>query len=173
VARKSKFLVHFDDVGAFEKNGIDLGRDFLYRIWHIGEALRCDGHFYVMTGRSTQLHNVGISTGERKLGEFVSPTNAVMIRLPPLSFQSLCDIFTLNKSKLASPLVVDDVVNIDAMHVLYALTSGVPRAIHAAFQFYAYQPYATIEQIEEVVRMKCVDNTMMNTVDVALHHKCL
>ena len=54
-AGEAKFLVHFDDVGVFEKYSIDFGRKLLYRMWKIGEALRTANHFYVMTGRSSSL----------------------------------------------------------------------------------------------------------------------
>ena len=129
IAPDVKFLFHFDDVGSFEQFG-DVGIRFLCRLWSFAESLRANGHFYVLTGRSTWLYLLGKNEKfQGRPGSFQSPTYMVLIPLELLSRDSVLQMFRVQNDSCAK--FAD--ANIDA---LMALTAGVPRTVTAIIAFF-------------------------------------
>jgi hypothetical protein len=131
-----RFLFNFDDVGCFEPYGNAIGAAMLYIIWNIGDRLRGQGHFFVMTGRSSLLHIIG--TGRLKCKAYSSPDTTVVIPLPPLSESGIAAVmreFRLDRV-------------IDQVSAIHTLTGGIPRAVYAVVRFFTLDGTKTSVQDE-------------------------
>jgi len=122
--KRTRFLLHFDDVGCFESFGNEVGISMIYTMWIAGDKLRELGHFFTMTGRSALLRLIG--TGVLDNGAFKSPDRTKVVRLSPLSKEAVKKL--LNEFELPASFV-------DQAYVVHALTSGIPRAVYAVAKY--------------------------------------
>ena len=158
-----KFIVHFDDVGHFEKFGPIVGRNVIYRIWKLGDALKDRGHFFVISGRSTQLRSIGLEA--KTLGDFSSPNLAKMVSLPQLKRTSVVNI--LKDANLLDFLAEDEV------EFIWDLCSGVPRAVSAAVRHLrSAEAFDRVAVKEAVVSFTMQDENLHTVADKNLLKIC-
>jgi hypothetical protein len=96
-----KLLLHLDDVGSYEHYADS--KNILYRMWHIGEKFRTNGHYYVLTGRSLHLHTIGKERLSENPTSFQSPSLAELIPLPLLTSISVKAILPIRKKDSHQP----------------------------------------------------------------------
>lgn len=166
VCNNTRFIFHFDDVGVYETYGDNIAMRMLYRIWHIGDALKQCGHFFIMSGRSRFLHLIGNST--RQSGAFSSPNIALMIPLPLLSDVAVRSII---KDAGALPVLTEN-----NLQFICTLCSGVPRAVSGVLTYLAShstgQPIS-LKLLENAVSLHCIRNSAFGEEDAQLFIRCL
>jgi hypothetical protein len=166
-----KLLVHMDDIGAYDH--CEHAENILYRLWHIGEKFRLNGgHYYVLTGRSLNLHTIGKSPSKRANPScFESPHPGNLIPLPLLTTNSIKLIL---QEHAASPRLRDlfNEPNEEIINHIYSFTSGVPRAVNAAVLCYVQTKNPTFTQVEKFIVVKCAVPTLLDQ-DRAIFHCCL
>ena len=131
LAQDTKFLFHFDDVGAYELPCPEIGIRFLYRLWNVAERLRDRGDFFVITGRSAYLHLIGKNSDFhlRPSVGYESPNNTILISLDVLSLEAIKGVFRNSK---VSHVRQWGVINLYAIEVL---TGGIPRAVISVLKY--------------------------------------
>jgi hypothetical protein len=163
---RTRFLLHFDDVGCFESFGNEVGISMIYTMWFIGDKLREQGHYFTMTGRSALLRVVG--TGVLDCEAFKSPDRTKVVRLSPLNLDSVQKLLT--EFQLPPNLV-------EQAHVVHALTGGIPRAVYSVAKYLSMNR-ARINSVKEVLPgiLDALDQTCRTTLspnDIGIFKTCV
>ena len=159
-----RFIFHVDDIGIYEKYGETIAKNMIYRIWHLGDALKTAGYFFIMSGRSRLLRTVGQETKET--GEFSSPNLAIHIPLPLLTDASV-------ERMLDDAHVLDRVMKEDNLQYVARLCSGVPRAIDAAVHYLVRVSSTDRAALDDGVCSFCLQEVLISSGDRDLYTKCL
>ena len=65
----------------FESNSDEIALRILHRIWNIGNSLKSQGHFYILSGRSRLLHVVGRNITALSNINFQSPNTSKLLNM--------------------------------------------------------------------------------------------
>ena len=163
---RTRFLLHFDDVGCFEVFGNEVGINMIYTMWIIGDKLRGLGHYFTLTGRSTLLRVVG--TGVLDGVAFKSPDRTKVVRLSPLSKEAVQKLLT--EFELPHNFV-------EQAHEVHALTGGIPRAVYSVAK-YLRMNRARVSSVQEdlpgildALEQTC--RTILSPDDIGIFKTCV
>lgn len=171
VVGKTKLLIHFDEVGAFDGYGEVFAGSFIYTIWNLGQKFRNAGHFFTMSGRSSLLHQIG--QNKLTIPGFSSPNRTVLIHLPPLSPDGVRAMVEVAKEKNSLPLWFCDGGD-EMVEELAMLTGGVPRAVFLALQKMKFD--SSVSCLDDTVsdmQADCLKTMAMSKVDTRLFYRTL
>lgn len=159
-----RLLFHFDDVGSYEALGNKLGGTMLSEMWRLGDRLRGQGHYIVMTGRSTLLHLLGST--RVSLAGYQSPDKTVIIPLPPLSVEAV--------QKMIKEFGLERII--DLADDIHTLTGGIPRAVYTVVSYFLANPECNSLQDSLVAVMAALATWCPQTLvsdDMWLFQRCL
>lgn len=161
-----RLLLHFDDVGSYEPMGNTLGGLMLHAMWRIGDKLRDQQHYFVMTGRSALLHLIG--TERLLIEQQVTPDTGMVIPLPPLSVNAV--------RKMMVEYGVEGIL--DQAELIHSLTAGIPRAVYTVVHYFKANPTAkllkeSMDAVMAALNAACPQTLWSNDGDRLLFQRCV